>query len=94
MIAMRYGTVPVVRKTGGLADTVMPYDKKRRTGSGFVFENYHADELIRAVHEAVLLYKTNRDQWDGLVLMDMAGSYGWEGSAKDYTDLYENLKIR
>lgn len=92
LIAMRYGTVPVVRETGGLKDTVEPYNWFTNEGNGFTFDRYEAGLLYDAVNRAKTLYFTDRYNWDGMVLRDMAKDVSWEASAEKYRDLYVELK--
>ncbi len=91
LIAMRYGTVPVVRWTGGLRDTVTPYAGEE--GLGFVFEDYSAEAFDGAFAAAERLYHENRRAWDALVQRDMYADFSWDASAKRYQALYENLII-
>ena len=92
LIAMRYGTIPVVRETGGLKDTVEPFNEYTGEGNGFTFDRYRADLLLDAVERAKDQYFDHRDVWDGLVLRDMAKDVSWDLSAQKYIDLYEELK--
>ena len=91
LIAMRYGTIPIVRETGGLKDTVEPYNKYTNQGNGFTFDRYDAGLLYDAVNRAKTLYFTNRWCWDEMVKRDMAKDVSWEKSAKQYRDLYLEL---
>ncbi len=91
LIAMRYGTVPIVRETGGLKDTVEPYNQYTDEGNGFTFDRYEADLLLDAVNRAKELYLTDRARWDEMVLRDMAKDVSWENSAKQYLALYDEL---
>lgn len=91
LIAMHYGTVPIVRETGGLKDTVEPYNQFYNTGNGFTFDNYDAGLLLDAINRAKTFYFTNRWCWDEMVQRDMAKDVSWEKSAKQYKDLYEEL---
>ncbi len=91
LIAMRYGAVPVVRATGGLMDTVQPYDKSRGTGNGFTFPNYNAHELMYSVKRALGLYR-DMTSWQVVVRNAMITDYSWSKSAKEYIDLYERIK--
>lgn len=90
LIALRYGAVPVVRETGGLKDTVEPYNKYARTGNGFTFANYNAHELLFAIKRALGLYG-DTSQWDSLVKNAMLGDYSWRQSAQRYKELYASL---
>ena len=92
LIAMRYGTVPVVRETGGLKDTVQPYNAYTNEGNGFTFDRYEAGLLLDAVNRAKTLYFTERERWDEMVERNMAKDVSWENSAKQYRDLYLQLR--
>lgn len=92
LIAMRYGTVPVVRETGGLKDTVEPYNMFTNEGNGFTFDRYEAGLLYDAVNRAKTLYFTDRYDWDRMVLRDMKKDVSWEASAEKYRDIYLELK--
>ena len=92
LIAMRYGTVPVVRETGGLKDTVQPYNQYTNDGNGFTFDRYDAGLLLEAINRAKTLYFTDRWQWDEMVQRDMAKDVSWDNSAKQYRQLYLELK--
>ena len=92
LIAMRYGTVPIVRETGGLKDTVEPYNQYTDEGSGFTFDRYEAGLLLDAVNRAKTLFFTQRERWDGMVRRDMARDVSWDSSARQYRDLYLALK--
>ena len=91
LIAMHYGTVPIVRETGGLKDTVEPYNMFTNTGNGFTFDNYDAGLLLDAINRAKTLYFTNRWCWDEMVQRDMDKNLSWDNSAKQYKDLYLEL---
>lgn len=87
LIALRYGTVPVVRRTGGLADTVQEYDPIRGTGNGFAFGPYNALAMYAAVVKAVTTYG-HRDSWRALMVRGMSMDFSWQASAEHYVDLY------
>ena len=89
--AMHYGTLPIVRETGGLKDTVQPYNEYTGDGNGFTFDRYDAGLLLDAINRAKTLYFTNRYHWDEVVQRDMAKDVSWENSAKQYKDLYLEL---
>ncbi len=89
--AMRYGTLPIVRETGGLKDTVEPYNEFTGDGNGFTFDRYDAGLLLDAINRAKTLYFANRYHWDEVVQRDMAKDVSWEQSAKQYKDLYLEL---
>ena len=91
LIAMRYGTIPIVRETGGLKDTVLPYDAERNEGNGFTFGPYNADLLLEAVNAAKTLYFTERWRWDEMVARDMEKDVSWEASARAYLALYDEI---
>ncbi|MEG1988025.1 MAG: glycogen synthase GlgA [Oscillibacter sp.] len=88
MIAMRYGTVPVVRETGGLKDTVHPYEAWRDAGNGFTFANYQSGDLLYVIREAVSLYRDHPDAFARLRLRAMAGDFSWAKSAREYLRIY------
>jgi len=90
MIALRYGTIPIVRKTGGLSDSIVGYDSERTDANGFVFTNYNADEMLSAIREACSIYKNN-DLWDSLVKNGMNTDFSWKNSAKKYKKLYDEM---
>lgn len=89
--AMRYGTVPIVRETGGLKDTVEPYNEYENTGNGFTFDHYDAQLLLNAINYAKSVYFGNRWVWDEMVQRDMAKDVSWEQSARRYIEMYESL---
>ena len=89
--AMHYGTLPIVRETGGLKDTVEPYNTFSGEGNGFTFDRYESGLLLDAINRAKTLYFTNRYHWDEVVQRDMAKDVSWENSAKLYKDLYLEL---
>ena len=88
LIAMRYGTLPVVRETGGLKDTVIPYNEFTGEGTGFSFTNFNGDEMGDAVFRAARLFWDNRDAWNQLVTQAMSQDFSWTRSADKYLDLY------
>ncbi len=90
LIALRYGTIPVVRETGGLKDTVQQYDKYTNEGNGFVFPNYNAHELMYAVKKALAMRK-NLQIWQKIIQNAMNADYSWKESAREYKELYEKL---
>ena len=91
LIAMHYGTVPIVRETGGLKDTVEPYNKFTNEGNGFTFDRYEAGLLLDAINRAKTVYFTERGNWDAMVQRDMAKDVSWENSAKQYRALYVEM---
>ena len=88
LIALRYGAIPVGRQTGGLADTITEYNSSTRSGTGFLFEDYSMDELIKAINRAVKLYK-DRNGWENIVRNAMSQDFSWNHSAKEYIAIYK-----
>ncbi len=91
LIGMHYGTVPIVRETGGLKDTVEPYNMFTDMGNGFTFDRYDAGLLLDAINRAKTLYFEYRENWDKMVVRDMQKDVSWEASARQYKDLYLEL---
>ena len=91
LISLRYGTIPVVRKTGGLADTVMPFDPEKKIGNGIVFEKYSKDALVEAVRQAVKLYE-DKENMRKCQENAMSADYSWNRSANEYIELYKKVK--
>ena len=91
MISMRYGTLPVVRETGGLRDTVLSYNEITGAGNGFTFLNYNAHDMLHVVERAVDCYRNHPDVWKRLMERAMRGEYGWDQSSQHYVDLYKEL---
>lgn len=89
--AMHYGTIPVVRETGGLKDTVEPYNAYTNEGNGFTFDRYDAWLLLDAVNRAKALYIDNRAAWNDMIQRDMRKDVSWENSAKQYLEMYESM---
>ena len=92
LIAMRFGTVPIVRETGGLKDTVTPYNKYEGTGRGFTFSNINAGDMVWVLREAVDLYYNNKEAWSGLMKAGMTADFSWANSAKQYLDIYRRIQ--
>ena len=90
LIALRYGAVPIVRETGGLRDTIYPYNKYNKKGNGFGFKNYNANELISIIEYALDLYN-DKEHWRGIVRQSMESNNSWDKSAQEYKELYEEL---
>ncbi len=86
-----YGTLPIVRETGGLKDTVQPYNEYDHTGTGFSFANYNAHEMLQTIYYAMHIYYDDRDQWDAMVKRDMSLDFSWKKSAKEYEKIYDQL---
>ena len=91
MIAMRYGTVPIVRETGGLKDTVQPYEDWRDAGNGFTFANYASSDMLYVIREAVQLYKESPEAFDRLRKRAMSGDFSWARSAREYLRIYAGI---
>ena len=92
MIAMRYGSLPIVRETGGLKDTVLPYNQVTDEGLGFSFANYNAHELLDTVRRAVKLYEEDKEgAWKRMVMRAMRADFSWGASALKYKELYEQV---
>ena len=91
LMSLRYGTVPIVRETGGLKDTVEAYNEYESTGTGFSFANYNAHEMLNTINYAKDVYYNNRREWNRIVDRGMAKDYSWNTSARRYEDLYRML---
>lgn len=90
LIALRYGTVPIVRETGGLNDTVFSYSYKNKSGNGFTFENFNAHDMMDTIRTSIELYK-DKKIWKNIVKNAMKSDYSWDKSAKEYIELYKKL---
>ena len=91
MIALRYGSVPIVRETGGLRDTVLSYNEYTGDGNGFTFFNYNANDMLNVINRAIDYYENHKDVWHTLQQRGMTGDYSWTNSSKKYMELYEGL---
>lgn len=91
LMALRYGTVPIVRETGGLKDTVEPYNEYEKTGTGFSFMNYNAHEMLATVRYAEQIYYDKKRDWNKIVERAMNKDFSWKNSAKQYEELYEGM---
>ena len=91
LIALRYGSVPIVRETGGLKDTVEPYNEYEGKGTGFTFTNYNAHEMLKIINYSKKVYFENRQEWNNMVMRGMRMDYSWSRSARIYEDLYYHL---
>ncbi|MGE4549633.1 MAG: glycogen synthase GlgA [Intestinibacillus sp.] len=91
LISMRYGTIPIVRETGGLRDTVQPYNRYEQTGTGFSFANYNADEMLDTIYYAEQVFYDSRPAWDQMVKRAMQQDFSWAASARQYEQLYDSL---
>lgn len=91
LMALRYGTVPIVRETGGLKDTVIPYNEYENTGTGFSFANYNAHEMLRTIRYAEQIYYDKKREWNKIVDRGMAADFSWHVSANKYQEMYDWL---
>ena len=91
LMALRYGTVPIVRETGGLKDTVWPYNEYDGTGTGFSFANYNAHEMLDCIRYAKYIYYNKKREWNKIVDRGMAADFSWQTSAGKYQELYDWL---
>lgn len=91
LMSMRYGTVPMVRETGGLKDTVLPYNSETKKGTGFTFFQYSPDEMMKMITGAYETYMDKKEAWAGIALQDMKQDFSWAKSADKYAELYEML---
>ena len=91
LMSLRYGTVPIVRETGGLKDTVEPYNEYESTGTGFSFANYNAHEMLGVLRYAMRVYYTQRKCWNGIAERAMREDFSWKKSAETYARLYEDI---
>jgi len=88
IISLRYGTVPIVRATGGLAETITDYDENRETGTGFSFKNFSSNEMLDAIDRALAVYNEKHEEWEKLIIRALKSDFSWNRSAKKYEELY------
>jgi starch synthase len=91
LMSLRYGTLPIVRETGGLKDTVIPYNEYENTGTGFSFANYNAHEMYYTLQYAMHIYYDKKREWNKLIDRAMAADFSWDASAKKYSEMYDWL---
>ena len=91
LMSLRYGTLPIVRETGGLKDTVIPYNEFEGTGTGFSFVNYNAHEMLATIRYAESVYYDKKREWNKLVDRAMAADFSWNNSARQYEEMYNWL---
>ncbi|ALS37749.1 glycogen synthase [Enterococcus rotai] len=91
MIAMRYGTLPIVHEVGGLKDTVLPYDPTTKTGTGFGFSEFSSYSLMYSTLTAIDLYRKDQQTWQQLIKNAMEKDFSWEKSSQVYLDLYKEI---
>ncbi|MFC1616688.1 glycogen synthase GlgA [Candidatus Margulisiibacteriota bacterium] len=94
LISLKYGTVPVVRATGGLADTITDINKDSAKGNGFTFKEYKSKELLAAINRSLDIFSNNKEKWQKIQINGMSADYSWSVSAKKYTELYETAKSK
>ena len=91
LIALRYGSLPIVRETGGLKDTVRPYNRYEGTGTGFSFRDYNADDMLNTIYFGEMVFYDDRRAWDAMVRRGMETDFSWNTSARRYEELYDQL---
>ena len=91
LMSLRYGTLPIMRETGGLKDTVEPYNEFEETGTGFSFRNYNAHEMMATVRYAEQIYYHKKNSWNKLVERAMNADFSWKNSARQYEALYDQM---
>jgi starch synthase len=91
LMSLRYGTVPIVRETGGLRDTVLPYNEYEHSGTGFSFANYNAHEMLHVLRYAMSVYRDHRKEWNAIAVRGMNEDFSWTASARKYEQLYDDL---
>ena len=91
LMSMRYGTLPIVRETGGLKDTVVPYNEYENTGDGFSFANYNAHDMLHVIKFALDVFENHKDRWQEMMQRAMRHDFSWKASAKEYEKLYDML---
>ena len=89
LMSLRYGTVPIVRETGGLKDTVFPYNEFEGTGTGFSFMNYNAHEMLATIRYAKRIFTERKREWNKIIDRAMAMDFSWKASAGKYTEMYD-----
>ena len=91
LMSLRYGTVPIVRETGGLKDTVIPYNEYTKEGTGFSFANYNAHEMLATIRYALSVFYQHKNDWDILIKHGMSQDFSWNASVAEYEKLYDSL---
>ena len=94
LMSLRYGTVPIVRETGGLKDTVIPYNEYTKEGTGFSFANYNAHEMLATIRYAIAVFYQHKNDWDILVKHGMSQDFSWNASVVEYEKLYDALMTK
>ena len=93
-MSMRYGTLPIVRETGGLKDTVEPYNEYENKGTGFSFAAYNAHDMMHVIQYANHVFSNRKAQWEGIVKRAMKKDFSWDASARKYEELYDKLILQ
>ena len=93
-MSLRYGTIPIVRETGGLKDTVEPYNEYAKTGTGFSFANYNAHEMLKIIRYAHQIFKDKKRDWNKIVERAMSQDFSWKSSAAKYEEMYDWLESK
>ncbi|MDQ2085023.1 glycogen synthase GlgA [Herbivorax sp. ANBcel31] len=91
MISLRYGTIPIARETGGLAETIVDVETNKEEGNGFLFKRFCAEDMIKKINRGIQFYKNNKERWNKLMENAMTTDFSWDKSAKEYMVLYQNL---
>jgi starch synthase len=91
MIALRYATLPIVRETGGLGDSIQSYNEMTGKGNGFTFTNYNAHDMLHTIRRALILYR-QPDHWEQLMANAINSDFSWDRSAEEYEEIYRMLK--
>ena len=91
LIAMRYGTLPLVRETGGLIDTVIPFNEHTNEGNGFSFTNYNANDMLNVINYSFDIFTNSKDKWKMMAERNMQADFSWNKSAKKYVELYSQI---
>ena len=94
LMSLRYGTIPIVRETGGLKDTVEPYNEYAKTGTGFSFANYNAHEMLKIIRYAHQIFKDKKKDWNKIVERAMSQDFSWKSSAAKYEEMYDWLESK
>jgi starch synthase len=91
IIALKYGTIPIVRETGGLVDTIEPFNEYEKRGNGFSFANFNAHDMMHVMRYALHIYKSDKRNWDRLIKNAMSSDFSWQKSAIIYKGIYKDL---
>jgi starch synthase len=91
IISLKYGTIPIVRETGGLVDTIQPYNEFEKEGNGFSFTNFNAHDMMHVVRYAIQIYENDLSTWERIIFNAMNSDYSWQKSARIYRDIYKDI---